>query len=245
MCICTHTHTYIYRYTCTYHMYIRVCVFSWSYHIYIKRSDFVPDQSPFAMAVVLNGPATLTSEDQHTCEDLAGGGWRRLTSKPSTFPWGYIMIYPIYWGWMGLMMVNDGWWWLIMIDDGDFHSHGDTPPKKLDGDFLTEDPNRKWMMTGGTPISGNPHSEWCDRFSNPNGQVGQLGGVGINPSVSGCVGFMFSWQDNVLAFFKHVWLSGSQDYIKDVSNFCCILSWAKINYSRGFWISKRNLYTVT
>ena len=41
---------------------------------------------------------------------------------------------------------------------GGFHSHGGTPRA---GWFLlgkiTENPKQKWMMTRGTPISGNPH----------------------------------------------------------------------------------------
>ena len=27
------------------------------------------------------------------------------------------------------------------------------------GGFVVKNPNLKWMMTGGTPISGNPHRE--------------------------------------------------------------------------------------
>ena len=34
-----------------------------------------------------------------------------------------------------------------------FHSHGGTP----NGWFVVENPNLKWMGTGGTPISGNLH----------------------------------------------------------------------------------------
>ena len=49
------------------------------------------------------------------------------------------------------MMVNH---WLIMViigDNGGFHSHGGTP---IYGWFVRKIP-LKWMMTGGTPISGN------------------------------------------------------------------------------------------
>ena len=41
------------------------------------------------------------------------------------------------------------------IIDGGFLSQGGTP--KLNGGFIGENPKIKWMMTGGTPIYGNPH----------------------------------------------------------------------------------------
>ena len=37
---------------------------------------------------------------------------------------------------------------------GGFHSHGGT---RIAGWFIVEHPNLKWIMTGGTPISGNAH----------------------------------------------------------------------------------------
>ena len=36
-----------------------------------------------------------------------------------------------------------------------WHSYGGDPP--IAGWFMRENPTYKWMMTGGTPISGNPH----------------------------------------------------------------------------------------
>ena len=37
---------------------------------------------------------------------------------------------------------------------GRFHSHGGAPKWLV---YFLENPNLKWMMTGGTPISGKPH----------------------------------------------------------------------------------------
>ena len=41
-----------------------------------------------------------------------------------------------------------------MIIYGGFHSHGGTP---IAGWLIWENNILKWMMTGGTPILGNPH----------------------------------------------------------------------------------------
>ena len=56
-------------------------------------------------------------------------------------------------------MVNNGkYWFIVAINDdttGGFHSHGGTPVS-LDGLFHGNS-HEIWMMTGGTPIPGNPY----------------------------------------------------------------------------------------
>ena len=47
---------------------------------------------------------------------------------------------------------------------GDFHSHGGTP---MAGWFLLGKSPLKWMITGGTPLSGNPHTISYSKYHQP------------------------------------------------------------------------------
>ena len=55
--------------------------------------------------------------------------------------------------------------WQNVKQNGTFQSHGGTP---IAGWFVRENPNQKWMMTGGSPISWTPnvdetHGDPCCR----------------------------------------------------------------------------------
>ena len=51
-------------------------------------------------------------------------------------------------------MEGDGRIQVIQVTDLYFHSHGGTQKYLV---YFRENPKQKWMMTRGTPISGNPH----------------------------------------------------------------------------------------
>ena len=54
-------------------------------------------------------------------------------------------------------------WCMVDILYGGVHSHGGTP-SSLDGLVQGKSHRSKWMITRGTPISGNLHLEWTTPF---------------------------------------------------------------------------------
>ena len=58
---------------------------------------------------------------------------------------------------------NSTWWWRMNLTwHGAVHGHGGSQKWMV---YFMENPIYKWMMTGSTPILGNPHMVFIARFS--------------------------------------------------------------------------------